>query len=302
VIQFTEANLERLTSLVLAIEDEPSLDDPAHLQQRIEVLDRLEAYLFQSSLPGLGCPEVAIYDRARALQSKLEAANCEVYARIRCDIQQGHGRNSLLRWLPNLSNGNALSGLDHYDHECYDYLDEVIIGVLQFEEPETTTLPPAEMVSYQPTPARHIFDLLERTALTQEDVLVDIGSGLGHVPMLASIWTNVQSIGIELEPAYVACARRTSESLNLRSVKFIPQDARVADFGSGTVFYLYTPFTGSVLRATLDLLRHEAAKRTIRICTLGSCTSVIAAEDWLDTVGLLRPDRISIFRSKLPSR
>jgi hypothetical protein len=31
------------------------------------------------------------------------------------------------------------------------------------------------MVQYQPTPARHIIDLILRSGLTAEDVLVDLG-------------------------------------------------------------------------------------------------------------------------------
>jgi hypothetical protein len=298
-MQCKKANLEDLTSLLLAIETKASLEEPSGLQERIEVLDQLEAYLLPLSLPELdpGCPDATVYKRARAIQTKLEAANYDVYSSLRRDVRRGRGRESLLRCLPDSGQLNALL----LDHEGYDYLDEVIIGVLQFEEPEATTVPPTgEMVLYQPTPARHILDLLERIALTKEDVLVDIGSGLGHVSMLASIWTNARSIGIELEPAYVACARKAAESLNLKRVTFIQQDAQAADYRSGTVFYLYTPFTGSMLRTTLDLLRQEAATRTIRICTFGPCASVIAAEAWLNALGAARSDRISIFRSNCP--
>ena len=42
------------------------------------------------------------------------------------------------------------------------------------------------------------------------------------------------------------------ERLKLERVTFIQQDARAADFSGGTVFYLYTPFTGSILRSVLD--------------------------------------------------
>lgn len=293
-------NSELLIKLVLELENETSLYEPSRLQQRIEALDRLEAYLFPLLIapPDLSCTEAVICDRARAIQSKLETTNFKVFNTIRREIRQGDGRSSLVRWLPHLATVNKTFRLKY---EGYDYLDEVIAGIFQFEETETTTIQlTAEMVFYQPTPARHIFDLLERIALTKEDVLIDIGSGLGHVPMLTSIWTNASSVGVELEPAYVACARRTAESLNLKRATFIQQDALTADFVSGTVFYLYTPFTGTMLRTTLDLLRREANTRTIRICTFGSCTQTIAAESWLEIVGDAGRDRISIFQSYFP--
>jgi hypothetical protein len=287
-------NLQLLTRLVLELEGETSLEEPSQLQQRLEALDLLETHLLPLSIAPweLNCTEATVYDRLIAIQTKLEAINLEVYATIRKDVREGHGRNGLLRWLPYLTTSLPL------DHDGYDYLDDVITGVLEFEEPEMTAVQPtAEMVFYQPTPARHIFDFFKRTALTEKDVLVDIGSGLGHVPILTSIWTNAHSVGVEIEPAYVACARQVMKSLNLKRVSFLEEDARATDFESGTVFYLYTPFTGTMLRTTLDLLRREATMRAIRICTFGPCTPVIAAEDWLDAVGETRPDRISIFRS-----
>jgi hypothetical protein len=290
---------EHLIRLVQEIEQDASLDEPAQLQRRVEVLDRLEAYGFESSaeLPELSHSEAGLWERIRAIQAGLEAANAEAYAAMRREIQQGRGRNSLLRWLPCLGDVSASLRLDN--REGYDWLDEVIGGVFHFEEPGAASIEPtAEMVAYQPTPTRHIFDLLGRTALSETDVLVDIGSGLGHVPILTSIWTGARAFGIEVDPAYVACARRAAESLNLSRVTFVQQDARAADFSGGTVFYLYTPFKGAMLRTTLDLLRHEAGNRPIRVCTFGPCTTVIAAEDWLDAIGEARPDPISVFRSR----
>jgi len=148
----------------------------------------------------------------------------------------------------------------------YDYLDELIIEVLRFEEPGTAIVQPtAGMVFYQPTPVRHIFDLIDRTAL---NVLVDLGSGLGHVPLLASICTSARSIGVELEPVYVDCARQSAETLNLKNVTFIQQDARTAKLTDGTVFYLYTPFTGNMLRAVLDLLHKKGTAATFESARL----------------------------------
>jgi histone methylation protein DOT1 len=299
MVPIKEANLERLKTLILEVESDSYLDQPSRLRQRIEVLDRLEAYYFRATMSSLVLDnsEAAIYRRATEIQAELEAANSVVYATIRRDIRRGRGASSLLRWLPSL--GEREYAIDTADYEGYDFLDELIIGVLQFEELDTTTVQPAaEMVFYQPTPARHVFDLLERTALTEDDVLVDIGSGLGHVPMLTSICAKARSVGIELEPAYVDCAQQAAESLNLSRVTFIQQDARSADFSNGTVFYLYTPFTGTMLRATLELLRQQANSRPIRICTFGPCTLTIAAEDWVDAIGQVRPDRISIFQSR----
>jgi hypothetical protein len=139
--------------------------------------------------------------------------------------------------------------------------------------------------------------LIRRTQLTAQDVFVDLGSGLGHVPLLVAICTDARAIGIELEPAYVECARRSAEALRLTNATFLTQDARVADLSSGTVFYLYTPFCGAILRVVLDQLRLIATTRDIRVCTFGPCTAIVAAEPWL-TQDPVEASYISFFRSR----
>jgi len=288
--------MRALWSLVEELERDRSLQEPGRLCRRVDALDRLEAYLLDGELPAPGAQSMGegIYHRARALSAQLEAANFDLYQAIRREIQRGARPDILLSWVNKSGRGFDAAG----PTQGYDYLDELIIGVLQFEEPGGVVPLGAEMVFYQPTPARHIFDLIARTALTERDVLVDLGSGLGHVPLLASICTSGRSIGIELESAYIDCARQSAQGLNLNNVTFLQQDARTADLSVGTVFYLYTPFTGTILRAVLDSLRREAASRQIRICTFGPCTPTIAEEQWLEAMGALDADRIAVFCSR----
>jgi hypothetical protein len=278
-----------LVSLIGELEQDRSLDEPRHLRRRIEALDDLDAYLSDGQPIG-----TALHHRARATYAKLESANFRLYEAIRRDIQRGGGGVRLLEWMPDW---NAAANL--MNCRGYDYLDELISGVLQFEEPSAEVVPlESEMVSYQPTPGRHVFDLIGRTALTERDFLIDLGSGLGHVTLMASICTSASCTGIELEPSYVDCARKSARSLNLNNVRFIQGDARTADLSDGTVFYLYTPFIGTILRDVLNSLRHEAVGREIRICTFGPSTRVVAEEQWLSVIGALEADRIAIFRSR----
>ncbi len=82
----------------------------------------------------------------------------------------------------------------------YDKLGPIVSRVLGFDEPEDAIRPEPEKVLYQPIPARLIFHLLKKSVLTAEDdVLVDLGSGIGHVPLLlAAICTPAHCIGIEV--------------------------------------------------------------------------------------------------------
>jgi Methyltransferase domain len=276
-----------LVSLIGELEQDRSLDEPRHLRQRFEALDDLDAYLADGQPIG-----IALHHRARALYAELESVNFRLYEAIRRDIQRGAGAGRLLEWMP-YRPANLIN------YKGYDYLDELISGVLQFEEPSAEVISlESDMVAYQPTPARHIFDLIDRTALTERDSLIDLGSGLGHVILMASICTSANCTGIEFEPSYVDCARNIARSLNLEHAKFIQGDARAADLSDGTVFYLYTPFIGTTLRDVLNSLRQEAIRREIRICTFGPCTRVVAQQQWLSVLGPLEKDRIAIFRSR----
>ncbi|WP_353069597.1 class I SAM-dependent methyltransferase [Tunturibacter empetritectus] len=296
---------DALELLVRQLEEQPSLLEPDRLRERLGALDRLDAYFaflpdVPEVVPGVGSKDAELSLRARAVCARLEAANAALYGAIRGEIQLGRGRDALLRWVQSCSEeaGGVANGAG------YDYLDELVSGVLQFEDPDAREAArEPEMVFYQPTPARHIFDLIGGNliggaGLSGEDVVVDLGSGLGHVPLLVSICTDARSIGIELEAAYVECARRCAQRLNVKRATFLCQDARTADLSGGTVFYLYTPFAGSILREVLDRLRREAATRRIRICTYGPCTSVVAKEPWLEATATPEMDRIVLFRSR----
>ena len=170
------------------------------------------------------------------------------------------------------------------DYFCLSVVSR-IFQLLEPSEPNLQQSP--EMVPYQPTPVRHILQLIVATALAEDDVFVDLGSGLGHVPLLVSIMTGVHSLGVEVQATYVASARECAQSLHLSRVQFIPQDARDADLSRGTVFYLYSPFNGSILTDVLGALRRESTRRPIKICSLGPCTRTVANE----TMAARRPRR-----------
>jgi hypothetical protein len=276
-------------NFVAQCEADPSLFEPGQLRRRIEALDALDAF------SGISATE-QILARVDRLREKLERANSAVYHSIRNEIQKAHRPSLLLRSIEqcSISIGDPQPGL------AYDPLDELISGVLQARQPETTTVQlRPEMVFYQPTPARHILQFIQLSELSSSDTLIDFGSGLGHVPILASILTNAQSIGVEVEQAYIASARECAASLHLDRVTFRHQNATEADLSEGTVFYLYTPFTGHTLNTVLQRLHGRSKDRAITICTLGPCMLTVAAEQWLTPSSIPDPNQITVFRSDM---
>jgi SAM-dependent methyltransferase len=291
--------LKALEKLIEELEADRSLEKLDKFRERIQALDRLDAYPLdrQFSVLKSESGEAESYRRARAVHAKLEAANAKLCDAIREEIRLGARPNALLEWTS--KSGGIAEAIRLASSESYDYLDELVSGVLRFEKPAAATVQlSAEMVAYQPTPARHIFDVLARMQLTERDVLVDLGCGLGQVALLAAICTSARSIGIELEAAYLNCARQSAADLNLGKATFLQGDVREADLSCGTAFYLYTPFRGRILRAVLDMLRREAESREIRVCTFGPCTPIVAEERWLECVERLEAGRVTVFRAR----
>jgi hypothetical protein len=282
---------------VSALEAEPSLFLPGQLRERLTALDDLDVGFGEFDLEGSAKAERSrLHQRAKELWIRLEAANTDLYRSVRADIFRTGPPRLLLHWFGESASENQprspLPGLG------FDYRDELVCGFLQLLEPgEPHRQLSPEVVPYQPTPVRHILHLIAAAAVTEDDIFVDLGSGLGHVPLLVSMMTGAQSLGIEVQPAYVASARRCAESLFLSRVQFAAQDARDADLSRGTIFYLYSPFKGSILADVLNTLRRESVHRSIRICTLGPCTHRVSSETWLKATALPETGRISIFDS-----
>lgn len=266
-----------------ALAQDASLEQPEQLRQRVRAIELLEEWL--EDAPGSD----PLRARAQSLHARLCAAQQQLCAAIRREIRQGRGAEALRH---SLSDG----GVDAT--EGYDHRDALIGDVLAFDTPSDSITPlEPGMVFYQPTPVRHVMDMVARASITGSDVFVDLGSGLGHVPMLVSILAGARCVGVEREPVYVELAQRSADSLQLRDVRFIVQDVRDADLSQGTVFYLYTPFTGAILRTVLDALRDESARRAIRVITFGPCTDAVAREAWLHPDGPSEAGRVAVFHS-----
>ena len=275
-----------LQNLLDGMLQDRSWHPPHQLGRRIDMLEKLERWLVHHG----DTMAPSHVRRAEALMQELEAINQQLYHAIREDIRRGQGANCLLPW--------AVATPHDRNAESYDPLDALVSGVLDLAEPVDVAELDAEMVFYQPTPARHIFDFIARAQIDVRDTVIDLGAGLGHVTLLTAICTPARCIGIEWQRAYVVSAQQCAQALNVRNAIFLAQDVRQARLSEGSVFYLYTPFTGTLLRTVLDMLAREAEHRVIRLCSLGPCTEVLAKEPWLATDDACDPRRPALFRSR----
>ena len=242
-----------------------------HLE--IHAIERLQPLVGGASFPA---DLQALWARAKALRRQLGKANVRVLRELRRQVRSGRSTpQELQRMLASLAGPLGAS-------DGYDTLDLLVGGLIRAGPlgAERVVREP-EMVFYQPTPARAILALVERAGLGPEDLLYDLGSGLGHVVILVALLSGARARGIELEPAYIEYARRCARRLNAQGVEFIQADAREAPLADGTVYFLYTPFRGALLQDVLGRLEAEARQRPIRVCTYGPCTFEVAAAPWL---------------------
>ncbi len=262
------------------------------------ILDGMEALeARRAHAPAL----VALRRRAMALEARLARVDAALFARLRAAIQHGGLRGEALRrellWLAPPPDGGP-------DDGGYDALDALVAGVLLDESPPATVRPELrgwdpEMVPYQPTPARIVLELAARVRPADGDVFYDLGAGLGQVCVLVHVLSGVRAVGVEIDPVLWTYGERMARRLGLPEVTFIVGDAREVDLTPGTLFFLYTPFTGSLLETVLARLRLVAAQHPIRLASYGPCTPVVARQKWLSLEGPAHddPDRLAVFRS-----
>jgi hypothetical protein len=134
--------------------------------------------------------------------------------------------------------------------------------------PASAAPPDEDLIGYHASGVAPILRVLIEVPVVADDVVVDVGAGLGKVALLARILTGSKARGIELQARLVERACEAAARLGV-DVPFTRGDAREADLDDGTVFFLYLPFTGPVLVDVLERLREVGSRRAIVVCSLG---------------------------------
>lgn len=272
---------------IQAIEQDEVICQEINFNSRANAIDFIDFHVIDRIEGLLQNPEQReelkiLQQRAEKIKAELETIDSKLFKQLREKIRTGIYTGASFR-----------KAIDQYfaydaikpDQIGYDNLDDFINGLLSDQAiPEATMEREPEMVFYQKTPARIIFEIAELANLGPDDVFIDLGSGLGQVSILVNLISGATTKGVEYEPAYCNYANTCASQLNLSDVEFINADARQADYSQGTVFFLYTPFGGEVLQNVLQVLQKESLKRTIRIFTYGPCSETVALQHWLDHI------------------
>ena len=119
-----------------------------------------------------------------------------------------------------------------------------------------------------------------------DDVVFDIGCGLGRVLCVLGRRRLKKVVGIDISEEFTSLARRNVDAVRGRCspVEVLTADAALADYSEGTAFYIYNSFGPATLAAVLERIRAGAAAnpRRVRILYVNPMHNhVLEAAHWL---------------------
>jgi SAM-dependent methyltransferase len=156
---------------------------------------------------------------------------------------------------------------------------------------------PAGGVPYLPCSVEVLLRVVDEAPVRSSDLFVDVGAGPGRAIALVHLLTGAGAVGLEIQPQLVQAAQGLTARLGLSRVSCIEGDAATlaAFMVTGSVFFLYCPFSGARLAKVLDALEPIARARQVRVC----CVALpLPPLSWL-TRGPGQDGELDIYRSTL---
>ena len=95
-------------------------------------------------------------------------------------------------------------------------------------------------VIFVPTPQEVVDAMLEVAKVTKNDVVYDLGSGDGRIPVTAAKKYGAKAVGIDIDPQRIKEANANAQSAGVTDkVKFLNQDLFTTDIAEASVVTLY---------------------------------------------------------------
>ena len=131
---------------------------------------------------------------------------------------------------------------------------------------------PDRLAPFATTPPDVVDRMLTLAGVTAADVVYDLGSGDGRIPIAAARKFGARGVGIEIDPALVSEARANAKAAGVdRLVEFKLQDALTADVSPATVVTLYVLASGNAkLRPLLTRQLRPGARIVSHAFSMGS--------------------------------
>lgn len=161
---------------------------------------------------------------------------------------------------------------------------------------------------YIPSSYKDVFAVLDRAGVGPDDVVTDLGCGLGRVVFAAAHRGAAQVEGVDLIPSLInaAQANLASSRLRHRDIQFHARNALDHDLGATSVLYLFHPFGPEILAEVMEKARNDrrsaGIRRPLRIAYVNPVgESILNAANWLRPVGDM-PPRPQLFSNALHYR
>jgi len=95
-------------------------------------------------------------------------------------------------------------------------------------------------VIYYPTPPETVVEMLRMAGIKKGDVLYDLGSGDGRIPIAAAKQYGIRAVGIEIDPKLVTEAEENARLANVSQlVRFRNEDMFRVNYSEATIVTLY---------------------------------------------------------------
>lgn len=188
----------------------------------------------------------------------------------------GHASPELIR--------RSLNGVPKEDYDAWLDLLLDVDGI-----PDDGPDLPDGCVPYLPCAMSTVLHVVDRAGVKATDVFVDVGSGIGRTSFLVHLLTGAECIGIEIQSSLRRLATERAERLNLIRTRFIHADAVDLNrfITTGTVFFLYCPFSGERVERFLDALEGICRTPQVRVC----CVDMAPLDrPWLTRLGSTSPE------------
>jgi predicted RNA methylase len=151
---------------------------------------------------------------------------------------------------------------------------------------------------YVPTTYYDLFRLYRMVDLGENDIFVDLGSGLGR-PVFAASWHGVKrAIGVEVVSDLCAAATENLARSRLagRNIQFVCANAMDCQLADTTVLFMFHPFGEHTLRTVLknlEIARRHASSSPLRIIYGNPIYDFVMSESgWLECIARVPPPRL----------
>jgi SAM-dependent methyltransferase len=159
---------------------------------------------------------------------------------------------------------NALSLLIRGEWREFALRLRVYLGQIDLKNvsAEALNLPVECGHEYSNSGSLHLVQVLNSLKITEQDAIVDFGSGKGGALITFSRYPFAKITGVELSPDLVAIAEENLRRLKIRNIRMVVGDAAdFTDLEEYNYFYFFNPFPGNIMRTVVKNIESSLKKK-----------------------------------------